>query len=80
MSNTVVVCRSSQEIYDDELCELHSALTRDLNELCCGVLLHRGDRRKQLEYLLQRVNLAILGEIEIQTFDFWYRLACAVRY
>lgn len=76
MSNSpIIICRSSQEIYDDELCELHSALTNLRNRLCDGRLLFQGESQRRLSYWLARVNRAILGEVEINPYEVWFAIS-----
>jgi hypothetical protein len=54
------VCRSNQQVNEDELVEAHTRLTHALNERCNGVLLYRGRGGKACAQMLAQVEAAIL--------------------
>jgi|JFJP01.1.fsa_nt_gi hypothetical protein len=47
-----VYCRSTSEIMDDQVCEIHTSLAHSLNAMACGQCLYVGKRREEMKALL----------------------------
>ena len=63
----VIVCRSSKQIYEDNLCELHTRLTRWtkelVNELCfsSSEVARKRDKLTRMQTLIDSVEAAMLS-------------------
>lgn len=57
-----IECRSSQQILEDDLVDVHTALVKNLNLLCNGRLLYVGEQAKRMRALKERVERAIVGD------------------
>lgn len=64
---TEVVCRSQQQIMDDELLAAHSELEVSLKTYASGRPLFVGERRRRMEALKVKLEAAILGETNIDS-------------
>ena len=60
--HTVINCRSSAQIYDDQMLRVHTELTKVLNAMCCGKCLYTGEIREGMKRLLSECEAYILGE------------------
>lgn len=61
MDTQLVECRSTQQINEDTVVEVHTQVQRHLRELCAGTLLYRGDLRRRLERVRGLCEEMILG-------------------
>ena len=75
----VIVCRSSEQIYEDNVCELHTRLTRWRRELrnapywVAFDLEHKRECIKRFDALIQEVERAIERDepVDIYTIERW---------
>ena len=58
---TVIVCRSTEQIQEDDICEAHTELSKMLRLTCNGCYLYRGNRRAALERLKALCEAYITG-------------------
>lgn len=69
--HTEIVCRSPEQIRDDELMHEHSDIERLLDAMSCGVCLYRGEQRAQLKRLKAQIEAEILGEGQAPKYLAW---------